>query len=144
MELECYPTTERPPEMVPGRLERNWMEAFASRHAYRCLPLNMANTSGWELLSPVAFTAEWNGGTHQQDITLKPDYPNPDFHRLATSHFSHGVLTMHPGYLFRTPPGWSMMAMGPPNHMKDGIQPLAGVVETHWLFGWDGTAPEVG
>ncbi|MBS0332855.1 MAG: hypothetical protein JSS35_08820, partial [Proteobacteria bacterium] len=130
MELECYPTTERPPEIVPGRQNRAWMDAFHARHAYRCLPLNMANTSGWEILCPVAFTAEWNGGVHQNDITLKPDFPSPDFHRLASSHFSHGVLTMHPGYLFRTPPGWSMMAMGSPNHVKDGIQALAGVSET--------------
>ena len=43
------------------------------------------------------------------------------------------MLTFHPGYLFRTPPGWSMWAMGPPNHIKDGIQPLAGLVETDWL-----------
>ena len=30
----------------------------------------MANTTGWEILCPMAFTAEWNGGTHQDDITL--------------------------------------------------------------------------
>ena len=133
MELECFPTTERPPELVPGRPQRAWMDRFASRHPYRCLPLSMANSSGWELLCPTAFTAEWNGGNMQTDITLKPDNPNPDFHKLATSHFSHGVLTFHSGYLFRTPPGWSMWVMGPPNHVKDGIQPLAGVVETDWL-----------
>ena len=133
MELECYPVSRNPPELVPGRPQRAWMDHFAERHPYRCLPLTMANTSGWELLSPVGFTAEWNGGTHQQDITLRPDHPHPDFHLLAQSHFSHGVLTFHAGYLFRTPPGWSMMVMGPPNHIKDGIQPLAGVVETDWL-----------
>ena len=133
MELECYPTTERPPELVAGRPQRGWMDRFAERHPYRCLPLTMANTSGWELLSPVGFTAEWNGGPHQQDITLRADHPHPDFHRLASSHFSGGVLTFHPGYLFRTPPGWSMWTGGPPNHIKDGIQPLAGLVETDWL-----------
>ena len=26
-----------------------------------------------------------------------------------------------------------MWAMGPPNHVKDGIQPLVGLVETDWL-----------
>lgn len=133
MELECYPTSRNPPELVPGRPNRAWMDRFAERHPYRCLPLSMANTSGWELLCPVSFTAEWNGGIHQQDIKLTPDHPHPDFHLLASSHFSHGVLTFHSGYLFRTPPGWSMWVGGPPNHVKDGIQPLAGVVETDWL-----------
>jgi len=133
MELECYPTSDRPPELIAGRPQRAWMDRFAERHPYRCLPLSMANTSGWEMLCPVSFTAEWTGGVHQNDITLRPDHPHPDFHKLALSHFSHGVLTFHPGYLFRTPPGWSMWVGGPPNHIKDGIQPLAGVVETDWL-----------
>jgi hypothetical protein len=133
MILECFPTAERPPEIVPGRPQRAWMDRFAERHPYRCLPLSMANTTGWEILCPVAFTLEWNGGVRQEDITLTPDYPNPDFHEFAKSHFSHGVVTFHPGYLFRTPPGWSMTAQGPPNHIKDGIQPLAGLVETDWL-----------
>ncbi len=62
------------------------------------------------------------------------------------SHFSHGVVTFHPGYLFRTPPGWSMWCMGPPNHIKDGIQPLVGLVETDWLpfpftMNWKFTRP---
>ncbi len=40
---------------------------------------------------------------------------------------------MHPQYLFRTPPGWGLIAQGAPNLIKDGIQPLVGVVETDWL-----------
>jgi hypothetical protein len=131
--LECFPVAQRPPELVPGRPQRAWMDRFASRHPYRCLPLQMANTSGWEMLCPVGFTATWDGGTGQEAITLRPDHPHPDFQDLARSHFSHGVLTFHAGYLFRTPPGWSMWVMGPPNHIKDGIQPLSGLVETDWL-----------
>lgn len=133
MNLECYPTAERPAEIVPGRPQRAWMDRFAARHPYRCLPLAMANTTGWEILSPVGMTLEWNGGLNQADITLKPDFPNPDFHRLVHSHFSHGVVTFSPGYLFRSPPGWSMWVTGPPNQPKDGIQPLSGLVETDWL-----------
>lgn len=133
MLLECYPTSQRPPDIVPGRPQRAWMDAFAERHPYRCLPLSMANTSGWEVLCPVGFTAEWSGGPHQDCITLTSDHGHPDFHDFAKSHFSRGILTFHPGYLFRTPPGWSMWAGGPPNHVKDGIQPLAGLVETDWL-----------
>ena len=133
MLLECFSTSLRPPDLVPGRPQRAWMEKFDERHPYRCLPLTMANTTGWDILCPVGFTAEWNGGGHQHDITLWPDHPHPDFHDFAKSHFSGGVLTFHTGYLFRTPPGWSMMCMGPPNHVKDGIQPLVGLIETDWL-----------
>ena len=131
--LECFPTAARPPEIVPGRPQRAWMDRFAERHPYRCLPLSMANTTGWEILCPVGFTAKWNGGTHQEDITFHPDHPHPDFEEFVKSHFSHGVITFHAGYLFRTPPGWSMWVMGPPNHIKDGVQCLTGLVETDWL-----------
>ncbi len=133
LELECFPTAQRPPEIVPGRPQRAWMDRFDQRHPYRCLPLTMANTTGWELLCPMAFTAEWNGGTNQRDITFKSDYPHPDFDDFIKSHFSGGVLTFHPGYLFRTPNRWSMWVSGPPNHIKDGIQPLTALVETDWL-----------
>ena len=50
MDLECFSVTSRPPDLVPGRPNRAWMDAFSDRHPYRCLPLTMANTSGWELL----------------------------------------------------------------------------------------------
>jgi hypothetical protein len=131
--LEAYPMAQRPTDIVPGRPQRGWMEKFAERHPYRCLPMTMANSSGWEMLCPVGFTAEWNGGPGSDDIKLTPDHPFPDFHDFVRSHFSRGIVTFHPGYLFRTPEGWSMWAMGPPNHVKDGIQPLAGLVETDWL-----------
>lgn len=133
MQLECYPTASRPPDLVPGRPQRGWMEAFAGRHPTRCLPLTMANTTGWEILCPVGFSATWTGGMGQADVILKPDHPFPQFDHFVKSHFTHGVITFHPGYLFRTPPGWSLMAGGPPNHIKDGVQPLVGLVETDWL-----------
>jgi len=133
MELECFPTATRPPDIVPGRPQRAWMDAFSDRHPYRCLPMTMANTTGWEILCPVGFTAEWNGGIEQADVKLAPDHPFVGFEDFVKSHFSHGTVTFHPGYLFRTPEGWSMWASGPPNHVKDGIQPLVGLVETDWL-----------
>ncbi len=133
MELECFALGNRPPEIVPGRPQRGWMDSFTDRHPYRCLPLTMANTTGWEILCPVGFTAEWNGGPGQGDIQLKPDRPHPDFHEFVKSHFTHGVVTFHTGYLFRTPKDWDLWCGGPPNLPKDGIQPLSGIVETDWL-----------
>ena len=89
--------------------------------------------TGWEILCPFGFSAEWNGGPRQEDIVITPDRPQHDLDHFVTSHFSRGVLTMHPQYLFRTPPGWGMMCSGSPNHVKDGIQPLVGLIETDWL-----------
>jgi len=49
------------------------------------------------------------------------------------SHFAYGIVTFHLGYLFRTEPGWDLVASGSFNRPKDGIAPLAGVIETDWL-----------
>jgi hypothetical protein len=123
----------RPPELVPGQVQRPWMDAFPARHAYKCLPLTMANSTGWELLCPMSFTAEWTGGMECEDITITPDRPHPDFHEFVESHFAGGVMTFHTGYLFRTPPGWGVWTSGAPNYFKDGIQALTGLIETDWL-----------
>jgi hypothetical protein len=51
---------------------------------------------------------------------------------MALSHFGHGTLTFHIPCLFRTEPGYDLMAQGPVNRPKDGIAPLTGVIETDW------------
>ena len=146
MKLDCYQTDVFAPKMVPGRLNRDWMDQMPDRHAYRCLPLNMANVSGWELLCNQGFEIEWNGGPGVEDIQIIPDHPDRHINHLVSSHFSHGIFTFHTGYLFRTPKDWSMWAMGPPNRPKDGVSPLSGLVETDWLpypftMNWRFTAP---
>jgi hypothetical protein len=135
MKLTCYTVHGAGAEMVPGRPERQWMDEFSNRHPYRCLPLVVANTTGWELLSPVSFTASWNGGPRADDIRIDPDDDTtPEvLARWAVSHFAGGTITFHTGYLFRTEPGWDLWVGGAPNWVKDGIQPLIGVVETDWL-----------
>ncbi len=97
--------------------------------ARRRLPLNIANAHGWEILCPAAFTAVWSGqpGIDRVRIQTAGNDQPP-----AVSHFGHGVLTFHLPCLFRTEPGYDLMVLGPINRPKDGIAPLAGVVETDW------------
>lgn len=130
--LFCYQTPTALP-MVPARASRGWMDATDSRFAYRCLPLSMANSTGWELLSPCSFKAKWDGGRTRAAITFTQLDDFPHFNSLAVSHFAHGVLTFHTGWLFRTPPGWGLAVSGPPNWPKGGLMPLSGLVETEWL-----------
>lgn len=147
MKLTCYPLTDAPPPLVPGRPERAWMDEFL-RHPYRCLPLVIANTTGWELLVPSPIKVSWNGGVRQEDLRIEsPTNLAPDAHaRFATSQFGDGIVTFLTGYIFRTEPGWDLWVGGPPNQMKHGVQPLTGIVETSWLaypftMNWRLTAP---
>ncbi|MCZ8099843.1 MAG: DUF6065 family protein [Burkholderiales bacterium] len=129
----------------PAPVERDWMDDPSARHAYRCLPLAIANASGWELLAPAGFTALWNGDPAVGSIHVEPD---PGTHAPASDHFGAGVLTFHIPCLFRTPPGIDLFVTGPLNSPKDGIAPLTGIIETDWsiatfTMNWRFTRPGV-
>jgi hypothetical protein len=107
------------------------MDATPESFAYRCLPLNIANSHGWELLSPCGFEAVWNGGSDAADVTIVVD-EGADPADVPVSLFGQGSITFHVAGLFRTPPGWNLWVGGPPNMGKDGIAPLNGIIETDW------------
>ncbi|MBX9581766.1 MAG: hypothetical protein K2X87_15795 [Gemmataceae bacterium] len=125
---EVYP--EYPFALDPAPIGRGWMDRAAQRFPYRCLPLAIANQAGWVLRSPAAFRAYWYGGPAPADVEVRFDGP-PDTRIL--SHFGEGTVTFSVPFLFRTPPGVNLWVKGPANHIKDGVQPLEGVVETDWL-----------
>ncbi len=146
MKLECYVTGSVACEMVPAPQDRAWMDASPQRYPYRCLPLNIANAFGWHILSPCVIDIEYTGGPAKEDIRVTSPDGFAGLEHLALSHFNRGILTFHPGFLFRTDPGWQLLATGPFNWPKDGIAPLTGVVETDWLpfpftMNWQMTRP---
>ena len=133
--------------IVRGHPQRDWMDATTDRFAYRCLPLVIANQSGWMIQNPVDFTACWNGGRKQEDVWINfgggqtsdqfafqvcvGPTANESDPRIS-SHFGGGVLTFRLPYLFQTPPEINLWVKGPSNWVKDGVCPLEGVVETDW------------
>lgn len=115
----------------PASPRRAWMDRTNGGFAYRCLPLTIANSHGWEVLSPSTFEATWTGGYTRDAVqfTRLDDGDGP----LPDSQFGEGIITFQLGYLFRTEPGYNMYVTGPVNVRRDGIVPLSAVVETDWL-----------
>jgi len=146
MKLIAYALKPDPPEIRPAPVTRPWMDSISDNHAYRCLPLNIANSHGWEILSPCSFEVEWSGSVYAGALKLRSFDGYPRLGALASSHFAYGIVTFHLGYLFRTEPGWDLFASGSFNRPKDGIAPLSGVIETGWLpypftMNWQMTRP---
>ncbi len=146
MKLECYKVNQYTAEITPGRGRRDWMDATRERFAYRCLPLSIANSSGWDLRCPAPVTIEWTGGQGPDAVKISGGDADTPVNMFAQSHFGEGVATFIPGYLFRTPPGIALWVSGPPNKPKDGIYALTGLVETDWLpfpftMNWQMTRP---
>jgi len=109
---------------------RTWMDATDQRFANRCLPLLIANQSGWVVLNASRFRAKWNGHASKSAIIIEP--LDGGTAPSAVSHFGHGILTWNLGYLFRTSPGFNLLVRGPSNQPKDAVSPLEGIVETDW------------
>ena len=124
----------------PAPIQRDWMDRTPDRFARRCLPLLMANASGWELLCPRTITATWDGDNGIDGVRIDPPTAG------ISSHFGYGILTFALQYLFRTPPGVNLLVRGPANSPKDGLSPLEGLVETDWnpssiTMNWKFTRP---
>jgi hypothetical protein len=131
MDLICYLHPGWAPLVRPAPATRAWMDNTPESFAYRCLPLNIANAHGWEMLSPCSFDAVWDGQASPEAVTIRPE-PGAAPDRVPVSLFGQGLVTFHIEGILRTPPGWNLWVGGSPNRTKDGISPLTGVIETDW------------
>jgi Family of unknown function (DUF6065) len=147
IDLTCFVNEGWIPRIRPAPYERDWMESSPERYAHRCLPLNIANMHGWEILCPCDFSTMWTGGLAASDVHIRID-TNAHDGSCPVSLFGLGTITFHIQGLFKTSPGWNLWVGGSPNWFKDGIQPLTGIVETDWApytytMNWKLTRPNM-
>jgi hypothetical protein len=116
--------------LEPSPIARDWMDNTDNRFAYRCLPMVLANQSGWILRTLGDIRAYWFGGDKKTDIKIEIEGELAA--NSVQSIFGSGVITFTFPVLFRTPKGINLWVKGPSNWVKDGIQPLEGIVETDW------------
>lgn len=121
-----------PVKIMPAGRWREWMNATSERFANRCLPLLVANQSGWVLLNTAPFRASWDGGDTTGSLAIEYPEDATVANRIAKSHFGYGIVTFHFDLVLCTAPGWNLLARGPANSPKDGVAALEGVIETDW------------
>ncbi len=126
---------------------RDWMDNTANKFAYRCLPLTIANQTGWHVHNPVGFTAYWNGRNDPGHVQCLFDTDAKGWGGWINNQFGNGILTWNTPFLFRTRPAQSrLLVIGPANHFKHGAAPLTAVVESDWMnmsftMNWKLTSP---
>jgi hypothetical protein len=131
MELICFDIVPDRVDLHPAPRRRGWMDDTPNAFAYRCLPLTIANSHGWEMLCPFGFEIVWNGGPLLTDLAITTDAPNDA--AFITSHFGCGIVTFNPMVILRTPVGWNLWLTGPVNAFKDGVQAMSASMETDWM-----------
>jgi hypothetical protein len=114
--------------------QREWMDATPNRYAYRCLPLTIANQTGWWIKNPVGFTAIWRGRTEPGSIEFRFDTAADTWSSWINSQFGEGIITWNTPFLFRTrPEGSRLFICGPINHFKAYAHPLSAIIESDWI-----------
>lgn len=117
-------------DIKPTNVKRKWMDD-TDGHAYRCLPLNIANQYGWIGHNIKTFTATWDGGSGPESIVVTEATGKPT--QIAMSHFGHGILTIPTDFIIKTPKNISIYVRGVSNHNYENVYPLDAIVETDWL-----------
>lgn len=81
MILHLDPSYQKDYLPIRGRGQRDWWEAehLTSNHARHCHPLVMANTWGWDILSPCGFVANHDG------LRITDGHGNVDMHSARQS-----------------------------------------------------------
>jgi hypothetical protein len=128
---------------------RDWMDETASNFAYRCLPLTIANQTGWFVRNPVGFQAVWRGNNMPHQMEILFDTNPGTWAPWINNQFGHGIITWNTPFLVRTKPAGSrLLIIGPANSFKHGVQPLTAVIESDWVsmsftMNWKFTAPHL-
>jgi hypothetical protein len=146
MLIHAYRTKAPAPAIRAAPSGRDWMNRMPGKHPYRCLPLQIANSHGWELLCPYAIEVTWDGTSTKRGITIVSH--GPPGSAFAKTKFGAGIVTFSHGIMFRTEEPYGLYVTGPINTGKDGIFPLTALAETNWLpaqipMNWKFTRPGV-
>src|SRR4051812_31999432 len=102
MYLKCFIFPDWKPRIAAAESRRAWMDNAAESFPYRCLPLSIANSHGWEILSPCGFEVEWNGDLNPTGVTVFPD-PGTREIDAPVSLFGQATFTLHVQGILRTP-----------------------------------------
>jgi hypothetical protein len=117
-------------EVIQNKVKRKWMDETEG-NAYRCIPMNVANSYGWTVLSPSDFSVNWDGGRLKHSMTVEVNGNFP--YKIVSSEFGHGIVSIVPDFIVRTSKNVSLYVRGVPNQMAVGLQPFDAIVETDWL-----------
>lgn len=117
---------------VPASRYKEWWEdnAATQNHARHCLPLAMANSLGFYILSPGTFTVEWDGDVqHRAEVTAI----EKSSHYQVDNHAAFGSFTVQTKFVPRTEnPGDFVYVKSIPNERQRDYSCMEACIEAWW------------
>jgi len=66
--LIAFVTCDNAPQIIPAPITRTWMTEMRQGWPNRCLPMLIANQSGWEAAQSVRVHRDMNGWRRQREL----------------------------------------------------------------------------
>ena len=117
---------------VPAEKRRTWWigDTRTNGHAWHCLPLTMANSLGYYVLSPGSFRVTWNGDW-DEDVVVES---GPGV--VVDNHSAAATFTVQPGFVPRTNRvGDFVLIKGIANVRGAWFTVMEGLIEAWWQPG---------
>lgn len=121
-------THQNPPEIRQSRIKRDWMDDTYNKHAYQCLPLTVANVTGWELMLQQDVVVQWDGGNTVPKVLEGETLDG----RSIVIPSIIGIMSFSTGWTFQTEDDYSTWISGSPNYFVDGAVPLTASIPSYW------------
>lgn len=111
------------------KIQRPWMDDTDSKHAYRCLPVSMANTMGWSISYDFDISFSWDGvsDSSPDHVTLLQGK------KVCSTGRGNATISFETGLIFRTDPDVTLLSISPPNYFIDGAQAFTSAVSTSFF-----------
>jgi len=120
---------------IPAKKLRDWWDdnKRTVNHAKHCLPLSMANSLGWYILSPGTFIVKWNGDVHSNATIQHIDKSS---HYEVDNHAAFGSFTVQAKFIPVTKdPGDFVYIKGIANERSCPYTCMEACIEAWWSVG---------
>lgn len=114
----------------PTTLRRDWMDETWQQHAYRCFPLQLGNTIGYQLSLPVDLKFRWNGIFNESGDNVEV----LSGRKYIYTTRGHATISIKTGITFKTPENITMLQIPAPNFFNPDYQAFTTLVSTSWYY----------
>ena len=127
--IKAYKINSRSANLSQINLKRDWMDETFDKHAYRCVPIVMANGLGWGISFPEDISFIWDGITDTTPNHIKI----LSGEKYCSLGRANATLSFNTGLYFRTKENLSLLHMPVPNQFIPGIQAYTTIISSSFF-----------
>jgi hypothetical protein len=129
LKIDVYRKRDFDSDFYPLPPKRDWMDDTFDKHAYRCFPVNIANTLGWTFSFPKDISFIWDGTSTSEDGHVKV----LSGEEYVFTNRANATISFNSGLTFMTEENVSLLMMPVPNQFIDGVHGFTTMISTSVL-----------